>query len=182
MTRKNTREAVEGILLLDKPLGMTSNQALQEAKRILNARKAGHTGSLDPIATGLLPLCFGESTKISRFLLESGKRYRTTFRLGQATSTGDAEGEVISERPVDLQRDAIVEALESFRGRFEQVPPMYSALKRNGQPLYKLARQGIEVEREPRAVEVYELRLVGFDPAAASVELELECSRGFYVR
>jgi tRNA pseudouridine55 synthase len=172
---------INGILLLDKPIGYTSNQALQEVKRTLHARKAGHTGSLDPIATGLLPLCFGEATKVSQFLLDADKRYWAQFKLGQTTSTGDAEGEVLASSPVALDRARIEQALETFRGELEQIPPMYSAIKRNGQPLYKLARQGIEVEREPRRVTVYDLRLLDFKDGNL-IELEMHCSRGFYVR
>ena len=140
MKSKSTKgQDINGILLLDKPIGYTSNQALQEAKRILHARKAGHTGSLDPIATGLLPLCFGEATKVSQFLLDADKRYWAQFKLGQTTSTGDAEGEVLATRPVTLDRARIEQALMSFSGELEQIPPMYSAIKRNGQPLCKLA-------------------------------------------
>lgn len=182
MVRKSASlRAVDGVLLLDKPAGLTSNDALQRAKRLLRARKAGHTGSLDPIATGLLPLCFGEATKISRFLLEADKRYRTTFRLGEITDTGDAQGEVVERRPVNVTRREVERALGRFQGEIEQVPPMYSAIKRGGQPLYKLARQGIEVEREARTVRVTELRLADFREGE-SVELEIACGSGFYVR
>jgi tRNA pseudouridine55 synthase len=173
---------VNGVLLLDKPAGLTSNQALQQAKRLFAANKAGHTGSLDPIATGLLPLCFGEATKISQFLLDADKRYRTTLRLGQRTSTGDLEGEVVSERPVDVSDRDVERALAGFRGPILQVPPMHSAIKRQGQPLYKLARKGVELELEPRPVTVYALTLVAYDAAAGTLELDLDCSRGFYVR
>jgi len=173
---------VNGVLLLDKPAGLTSNQALQQAKRLFAANKAGHTGSLDPIATGLLPLCFGEATKISQFLLDADKRYRTTFRLGQRTSTGDLEGEVVSERPVEVSERDVERALAEFRGEIMQVPPMHSAIKRQGQPLYKLARKGVELELEPRPVTVYGLGMVVLDTAAGTLELDLECSRGFYVR
>jgi tRNA pseudouridine55 synthase len=179
--RSHYSRDVNGILLLDKPIGMTSNQALQEAKRIFRARKAGHTGSLDPIATGLLPLCFGEATKVSSFLLDADKRYWARFRLGVATATGDAEGDVLETRPVQCSAADVERALEGFRGEIEQVPPMYSAIKRQGQPLYKLARQGIEVEREARKVTVYHLQLLGFH-GADEIELEMHCSRGFYVR
>ena len=182
MAKKSVfNRAVDGVLLLDKPAGLTSNEALQRAKRLLGARKAGHTGSLDPIATGLLPLCFGEATKVSRFLLEADKRYRTTFRLGEITDTGDAQGEVVQRRPVGVTRREVERALGRFQGEIEQVPPMYSAIKRGGQPLYKLARQGIEVEREARVVRVEEVRLVDFREGE-SVELEIACGSGFYVR
>lgn len=173
--------AGHGILLLDKPVGITSNRALQEAKRIFRVRKAGHTGSLDPIATGLLPLCFGEATKVSRFLIDADKRYWTAFRLGQVTSTGDSEGEIVDTQPVRLTRGDIERALADFNGEIEQVPPMYSALKRNGQPLYKLARKGIEVERQPRRVVVYDIRLLDFRDGDV-VEIEIHCSKGFYMR
>lgn len=174
------RDKVDGILLLDKPAGITSNGALQQAKRLLNARKAGHTGSLDPIATGLLPLCFGECTKLSGFLLGADKGYHTTIRLGITTTTGDSEGEVIDRQNVDVDERKIAEILEKFRGPISQIPPMYSAIKQNGQPLYKLARQGIEVERQPRDVEVK--RLQGHLQESELLALEMLCSSGFYVR
>lgn len=171
---------VNGILLLDKPAGLTSNAALQEAKRAFRAKKAGHTGSLDPIATGLLPLCFGEATKVSSFFLNADKRYRSIFTLGMATDTGDAEGREISRRSVEVTDQAISEALQEFRGEFEQIPPMYSAVKFQGQPLYKLARQGIEVERKPRLVTVLDIAFVRID--GDHVQVDLHCSSGFYVR
>ncbi len=174
------RDKVDGILLLDKPAGITSNGALQRAKRLLNARKAGHTGSLDPIATGLLPLCFGECTKLSGFLLGADKGYYTTIRLGTVTTTGDSEGEVVSRHDVDVSERKIAATLDRFRGRISQVPPMYSAIKQNGQPLYKLARKGIEVERQPREVEVKQLQ--GELLATDMLSLEMLCSSGFYVR
>ncbi len=180
-SRKRRRgQVVNGMLLLDKPAGISSNGALQIAKALLDAQKAGHTGSLDPIATGLLPLCFGEATKVSGFFLDADKRYWTRIRLGQATDTGDREGNVIKESDVDVSAEQLERALEDFRGEYDQMPPMYSAIKRNGQPLYKLARQGIEVEREPRRVNVYELSIQSFD--GVFVEIEMSCSRGFYVR
>lgn len=182
--KKNIRRGgrnVNGILLLDKPIGLTSNGALQEVKSLYKARKAGHTGSLDPIATGLLPICFGEATKISSFFLDADKRYTTVFKLGESTDTGDAEGEIISTAPVDEVADeSIDEVLATFRGRIQQVPPMYSAIKHRGQPLYKLARQGIEVERKPRVVNVYEASWRRLD--TVNIEVELHCSSGFYVR
>jgi len=171
---------VSGVLLLDKPRGLTSNAALQEAKNAFAARKAGHTGSLDPIATGLLPLCFGEATKVSSFFLDADKRYCTTLRLGQSTDTGDAEGSIVAELPVRADDEAIETALGSFRGEIEQVPPMYSAVKQGGQPLYKLARQGIEVDRAPRRISVYELTWQRVD--ALHIDLDIHCSSGFYVR
>ena len=171
---------VNGMLLLDKPPGLSSNRALQHAKRLLNARKAGHTGSLDPIATGLLPLCFGETTKISGLFLDAGKSYCVQIRLGADTDTGDREGKVVQQRPVDFNEQQLHDALDQFRGDFEQIPPMFSALKKNGQPLYKLARAGISVERAPRPVTVYALSLEKW--CDDLLELNLSCSRGFYVR
>lgn len=171
---------VDGVLLLDKPAGLTSNAALQAAKRLLNACKAGHTGSLDPIATGLLPLTFGEATKLSQFLLDADKRYAAVVRLGQSTATYDSEGEVTQERPVTARRADVEQALKRFEGEIEQIPPMYSAIKQGGQALYKLARAGVEVERTPRRVVVRELRLLGFD--GERVEIEVACSKGTYVR
>ena len=182
MSRKSRQfRPVTGILLLDKPAGMTSNEALQRVKRLYRARKAGHTGSLDPLATGMLPLCFGEATKISGFLLDADKHYRMRCRLGQRTATGDAEGEVVEERAVPALAPADVErVLEGFRGEIEQIPPMYSALKHQGQRLYELARKGVEVERQPRRVVIRELRLIGLEDAI--LELDVVCSKGTYVR
>ena len=180
--RRNTRfgDPVDGILLLDKPPGITSNAALHKAKQLLNARKGGHTGSLDPIATGLLPLCFGEATKLAGFFLGSDKIYWARLKLGQTTDTGDCEGKTLLRRPVTIDHDAIETALESFRGEFEQTPPMYSAVKVNGQPLYRLARAGKEIERAARPVLVYRLELLSF--GEQQIEIELHCSHGFYVR
>lgn len=180
MARRTKGRKVNGILLLDKSVGMSSNQALQKARYLLQAQKAGHTGSLDPIATGLLPLCFGEATKLSQYLLESRKSYRAGIRLGEMTTTGDAEGEVVEQNPVQVTRSQIEQALANFSGDIQQVPPMYSALKHQGQPLYKLARQGIEVERQPRNVTVYRLELAS--QANDFIELGIQCSSGFYVR
>ena len=171
---------LSGLLLLDKPPGVTSNGALQEAKRLLNARKAGHTGSLDPIATGLLPLCFGSATKLSGIFLGADKTYWTRIRLGERTATGDSEGEVLEKKPVVVSQHEIEDALLNFQGEFQQIPPMYSAVKINGTPLYKLAREGIEIERSPRNVVVYIMELKSFD--GRDLELELKCSHGFYVR
>jgi len=171
---------VHGILLLDKPRGLTSNQALQQVKRLLKARKAGHTGSLDPLASGLLPLCFGEATKVSRFLLEADKTYEADFQLGVTTTTGDAEGEVLQRRPVDASRREIERMIERFTGTIEQIPPMYSAIKQGGEPLYKLARAGIVTEREPRTVTVYGYKVLALDGDRLSVEIR--CSKGTYVR
>jgi len=187
--RKPKGRDISGILLLDKPQGMSSNACLQQAKRLLQAAKAGHTGALDPLATGVLPLCFGEATKVSQFLLDADKRYLTRIRLGERTNTADAEGEVISTRPTTgINRDAVLKALEQFQGEIEQCPPMYSALKHNGQPLYKLARAGVEVERKIRRVVVHELILHEFQTEAESasgameLSLEIHCSKGTYVR
>ncbi|TVR65383.1 MAG: tRNA pseudouridine(55) synthase TruB [Candidatus Competibacteraceae bacterium] len=175
------RRAISGVLLLDKPVGWTSNAALQAVKRLYRANKAGHTGSLDPLASGLLPLCLGGATKLAGLLLNADKTYRFTCRLGETTTTGDADGEIVLTRPVSgVDRARVEDALQNFRGVIQQVPPMYSALKRGGQPLYKLARQGLEVEREPREVTVHELRLLRLDDA--ELECELRCSKGTYVR
>ena len=178
--RKPSGDPVDGILLLDKPEGITSNDALQQARKLLGAQKAGHTGSLDPIATGLLPLCFGATTRWSGYFLGSDKRYRATIRLGETTETGDSEGEVVSTSKVSVTEDELQEALQRFRGTYLQVPPMYSAIKVDGQPLYKLARQGKNVEREAREVTVKALDLVAFD--RRDVEITLQSSSGFYVR
>lgn len=178
--RKKNCIAHNGILVLDKPAGLSSNQALQKAKRILNACKAGHTGSLDPIATGIVLLCFGEATKISQFLIDADKRYRVDIKLGETTNTYDSEGEVQETRPVKLSRRTIEKALTNFQGVIEQTPPMYSAIKQDGQPLYKLARQGIEVERKSREVEIYEIGLLDFE--GDRLQLEIDCSKGTYIR
>ena len=178
--RKPAGDPVDGILLLDKPEGITSNDALQQARKLLGAQKAGHTGSLDPIATGLLPLCFGASTRWSGYFLGSDKHYRATIRLGETTETGDSEGEVVCTRKVSATEEQVRGALRRFRGTFLQVPPMYSAIKVDGQPLYKLARQGKTVERQPREVTVHDLELAAFDGRDAQVTLL--CSSGFYVR
>ncbi|HSG88681.1 MAG TPA: tRNA pseudouridine(55) synthase TruB [Pseudomonadales bacterium] len=172
---------VDGILLLDKPQGLSSNEALQEAKRLFGAAKAGHTGSLDPLATGVLPLCFGEATKFSQFLLNSDKRYRARIQLGVRTDSADADGEVIETRPVPTLTEAQIDAeLAAFRGDIEQVPSMFSAIKHQGKPLYKLARQGIEVEREARPVTIFENRIEAFD--GVNLDLYIHCSKGTYVR
>lgn len=172
---------VQGILLLDKPLGETSNAALQRVKRMYFARKAGHTGSLDPLAGGLLPICFGAATKISAFLLDADKRYWVRVKLGETTTTGDAEGAVIKTLPtVGVSESDISGALKRFVGEIQQVPPMYSALKQNGERLYKLAREGIEVEREPRTVKIYELKLQSCN--LPEFEFNVHCSKGTYVR
>ncbi len=173
-------DPVDGILLLDKPAGITSNEALQRARKLLGARKAGHTGSLDPIATGLLPLCFGSSTRWSGYFLGSDKSYKATVRLGEATETGDSEGAVTTRRPVNVSESHVRSILQEFVGTRLQIPPMYSAIKVDGQPLYKLARQGKEIAREPREVTVHNLDFQSYD--GRDIELTLRCSSGFYVR
>mgnify|MGYP000329833396 CR=1 FL=1 len=175
---------VHGVLLLNKPAGITANDALQKAKRLFFANRAGHTGALDPLATGVLPVCFGEATKFSQYLLDADKRYRATFCFGMTTASGDADGDVIETRDASgLTKKAVLKAMEPFRGRIQQVPSMYSALKHKGQPLYKLARQGLEVEREAREVEIYEYELLSFTPGAQPrAEVQIHCSKGTYVR
>lgn len=175
------RRPVHGILLFDKPLGLSSNDALQRVKRLFRAEKAGHTGSLDPLASGMLPICFGQSTKLCGQLLDSDKRYIARLRLGEKTVTGDAEGEIIARSDASqLSREALEAAIPAFTGPIRQVPPMYSALKHQGQRLYELAREGIEIEREPREVTIHELRLVAF--GGGECEIEVHCSKGTYIR
>ncbi len=178
--KKSFGDPVDGILLLDKPAGITSNEALQRARKLLGARKAGHTGSLDPIATGLLPLCFGSSTRWSGYFLGSDKSYKATVRLGETTETGDSEGAVTTRRPVNVSESHVRSILQEFVGTRLQIPPMYSAIKVDGQPLYKLARQGKEIAREPREVTVHNLDFQSYD--GRDIELTLRCSSGFYVR
>jgi len=180
MARRKKGRAISGILLLDKPHGLSSNAALQKVKRLYNAQKAGHTGALDPLATGMLPLCFGEATKFSQFLLESDKGYRVIGKLGERTDSGDSTGEIIETKSVNVSQKQLEKALEQFRGDIMQIPSMFSALKHQGQPLYKYARKGIEIERPPRPVTVYELDLIRFEND--EVELEIECSKGTYIR
>ena len=174
-------ESVDGFLLLDKPAGITSNQALQKIKRLLNARKAGHTGSLDPAATGMLPLCFGEATKVCAYLLDADKTYRVTARLGEATDTGDADGKVNETAPVPAYDfDAWASVIGDFHGEIEQIPPMYSALKQDGKRLYELARQGITVERKPRKVRIHEIELM--EATRSRLVMRVHCSKGTYIR
>lgn len=184
MGRRRRGRPVNGILVLDKPLGESSNRSLQRAKRLYDAAKAGHTGSLDPLATGVLPLCFGEATKFSQYLLDADKGYESTFTLGRTTATADAEGETLTVSDASgVTEAAVEEAMSDLRGAIEQLPPMYSALKQNGQPLYKLARQGIEVERKPRPVEIKDFELRAFRGGEqAEVDVVLACSKGTYVR
>jgi len=171
---------ISGILLLDKVTGVSSNGALQMAKKMFAAAKAGHTGSLDPLATGMLPICFGEATKFSQFLLESDKSYRVTAKLGVTTETGDADGEVVKTTEVTASAADIEDALMSFMGDIEQIPSMYSAIKHEGVPLYKLAREGKTVERKPRAVTIYDIRILRIE--GDELEFEVDCSKGTYVR
>lgn len=181
MARQRKRgRAVDGILLLDKPEGITSNAALQRVKNLFYAAKAGHTGSLDPIATGMLPVCFGEATKFSQYLLDSDKRYIVKGKLGEKTETADREGEVIQTRDVAISEPQLAASLTSFRGTISQVPSMYSALKHKGEPLYKLARKGITVERQAREVRIHALELRSFD--GTFFELDVACSKGTYIR
>lgn len=178
---REPRRDITGIFLLDKPGGMSSNAALQAAKRAFNAAKAGHTGSLDVLATGLLPVCFGEATKVSAFLLDADKSYLADVRLGIETNTGDAEGQIIRERPTDdVDALRIDDALEAFRGEIQQIPPMHSALKRDGKRLYKLAHQGIEIERDPRTVTIKRLERQRY--AGEYLTIEVDCTKGTYIR
>lgn len=179
--RRQRGRSVNGIILIDKPIGLSSNQVLQQVKRLYGAAKAGHTGSLDPLATGVLPVCLGEATKYSQYLLDADKGYRTTATLGAKTTTGDAEGEIIEEKPVaDITEAQIDKTLVQFIGEIQQVPSMYSAIKVDGQPLYKLARQGVEIERKARTIRIYSLKKLAF--SEAQLELEVLCSKGTYIR
>jgi tRNA pseudouridine55 synthase len=179
--RRYRGRELDGILLLDKRPGLTSNAALQEVKRLFGARKAGHTGSLDPLASGLLPVCFGETTKLSGFLLNTDKRYHVVVSLGVRTTTGDADGEVVARLPVPPLDSATVESvLARFRGEISQIPPMYSALKHQGQRLYDLARQGVQVPREPRRITIHALQLLGVE--AERLVIDVHCSKGTYIR
>ncbi|NIH15531.1 tRNA pseudouridine(55) synthase TruB [Serratia symbiotica] len=171
---------IHGVLLLDKPQGLSSNDALQKVKRLYNANRAGHTGALDPLATGMLPICLGEATKFSQFLLNSDKRYRVIAKLGQRTDTSDADGQVVQQRPVSFTQAQLDVALDNFRGDLRQVPSMYSALKYQGKKLYEYARQGIEVPREARSITVYQLQVVRCE--GDELELEIHCSKGTYIR
>jgi tRNA pseudouridine55 synthase len=179
--RRQKGREVHGIVLLDKPKGLTSNAALQKIKRMFKAKKAGHTGSLDPMATGMLPICMGEATKVSGFLLDADKRYRATCKLGITTTSGDAEGEVSQTRPVQAVTDTqLQQIVGQFTGEIEQIPPMHSAIKQQGVPLYKLAHQGIEVVRKPRNVTIHSLEIVRCE--ADELELDIHCSKGTYIR
>ena len=185
MARKRTRgRLVNGVFLLDKPFGLSSNHALQRVRRLFDANKAGHTGSLDPLATGVLPICLGEATKFSQFLLDAEKGYRSTFSLGLRTESGDVDGGEVSRIDAsNITLQQIEAAVETFRGDIQQVPSMYSALKHNGQPLYKLARQGIEVERAARSITIYDYKILDFRPGViAELDVEVRCSKGTYIR
>ena len=178
---KIQRRPVHGVFLLNKPLGISSNAALQKVRWLLRAEKAGHTGALDPLASGLLPICFGEATKFSHFLLDSTKRYQTTVQLGHSTTTGDVEGEVLLEQAVpELTEERIQQVLQQFVGETQQIPPMYSALKKQGRPLYELARKGIEVERDARPITIEAIQLLSF--TENSITLDVTCSKGTYIR
>lgn len=177
---KRKRRAVSGVLILDKPLTFSSNAALQKVRWLFNAEKAGHTGSLDPLATGVLPICFGEATKFSQYLLNADKCYEVVMQLGITTATGDAEGQVIATQPVNCTEQDLLAVLPQFRGKISQIPPMYSAIKKDGQPLYKLARAGEVVDREPRQITIDELTLVAF--MGDQAKLTVACSKGTYIR
>lgn len=178
---KIQRRQISGVFLLNKPLGISSNGALQKVRWLFRAQKAGHTGALDPLASGLLPICLGEATKFSHYLLDSTKRYQTTIKLGNSTTTGDVEGEIFLEKEVpELTEEKILEALTKFTGDILQVPPMYSALKKDGRPLYELARQGIEIEREARPIHIFSIELLSY--AHDSITLDITCSKGTYIR
>lgn len=177
--RKRGRD-IHGVFLLDKPQGMSSNDIMQKVKRIFQANKAGHTGALDPLATGMLPICLGEATKFSQFLLDADKRYLVTAKLGERTDTSDAEGQIVETRNVKVKTPEILTALEQFRGDILQVPTMFSALKHNGKPLYEYARQGITVEREARPITIFELNFIEYN--APYLTLEVHCSKGTYIR
>ncbi|SEL62113.1 tRNA pseudouridine55 synthase [Roseateles sp. YR242] len=179
---KIEKRAVHGVLMLDKPLGLSSNDALQKVKRLMRAEKAGHTGTLDPLATGLLPLTFGAATKFSQVSLEADKGYRATLQLGITTTTGDGEGEILQQRPVSVTPDQIQAACEAFKGPISQLPPMYSALKHQGRALYELAREGITVERQPRLITIHALDIVQWQPEASLLVIDVRCTKGTYIR
>ena len=179
MTQKNN---IDGILLLDKPLMMSSNQAIQKIKKKFNIKKLGHTGTLDPLATGLLPVCVGRATRISQFLIDSDKTYQAKIKLGVKTSTGDKEGEIIEASSVEISHDSlsIDQLLQSFIGKQEQIPPMYSALKYKGERLYKLALKGVDVPRKARSIQIHSIKLLSINENC--LELIIECSKGTYIR
>ncbi|AZL84023.1 MULTISPECIES: tRNA pseudouridine(55) synthase TruB [Aliivibrio] len=180
MARRRKGRPIDGVILIDKPAGITSNDTLQKVKRIYFAEKAGHTGALDPLATGMLPLCFGEATKFSQFLLDSDKRYRVVAKLGERTNTSDSDGEVVETREVKVDRGQLERCIAKFRGTTDQIPSMFSALKHEGRPLYEYAREGIEVPRKSRKITVYSIELIRFE--GHEVEMEVHCSKGTYIR
>jgi tRNA pseudouridine55 synthase len=180
MQKKSLKREIDGVFLLNKPLGLSSNQALKKIQWLFNAKKAGHTGTLDPMASGLLPICIGEATKFSNRLLEANKTYIATVQLGLTTTTGDQEGEVVSQKEVVLKPNQLQETLQKFTGDITQIPPMFSALKFEGKPLYEYARQGIEIERKPRPVTIYDIKLNKIEESI--VILEVICSKGTYIR
>lgn len=188
MARKKKGRLVNGILVLDKPTGITSNKALQKVKRLFNAQKAGHTGSLDPLATGVLPICLGEATKISHYLLDANKSYRAKCILGTVTTSGDSDGDIIGQETVpELTKQDLLKLLSSFEGLQEQTPPMYSALKHNGRPLYEYARKGIVIDRKSRSITIFSIKLLDFCLESQSnqenyIEIEVQCSKGTYIR
>lgn len=180
MARRRKGRDVHGIFLLDKGLGVSSNHALQQVKRVFGAAKAGHTGALDPLATGMLPVCLGEATKFSQFLLDADKKYSVTARLGIRTTTSDADGDVVEEKPVDISDTQLHQAVQGFKGAGKQVPSMFSALKYQGKPLYHYARQGIEVPREARDIQIFSIEITAFD--GQNVDMLVHCSKGTYIR
>jgi tRNA pseudouridine55 synthase len=182
--RRKSGRSVNGVLLLNKPIGLTSNKVLQKVRWLFDANRAGHTGALDPLASGVLPLCFGEATKFSQYLLDSDKYYRSTYTLGISTTTGDSEGEVISQQDAsNITLQQVQDKIQDFQGEIDQVPSMYSALKHNGQPLYKLARQGIEIDRPARQITIFDYQIIDFRPGTnAKVDVEVHCSKGTYIR
>lgn len=182
MQFKRVKRAIDGVLLLDKPLGLSSNQALQQVKRLYQAAKAGHTGSLDPLATGLLPICLGEATKFSHFLLEANKSYRALVNLGSTTTTGDAEGEVLERFELAVTQDDIKRVIKQYIGPIEQVPPMYSALKHQGKALYEYARDGVDIPRTARSVTIFDIEFIRFDVMKQQFEMNVICSKGTYIR
>ena len=182
MQFKRVKRAIDGVLLLDKPLGLSSNQALQQLKRLYQAAKAGHTGSLDPLATGLLPICLGEATKFSHFLLDADKSYRALVNLGFTTTTADAEGEVLERFDVQVTEKDVQAVIKRFIGPIEQVPPMYSALKHQGKALYEYARDGLEISRAARSVTIFDIKLVNFDVTKQQFVMDVVCSKGTYIR
>jgi len=184
MTVKKQAEAIDGIIVINKPKGISSNQALQRVKHLFNAKKAGHTGNLDPMATGVLPICFGKATRVSQYLLNADKAYIAKIQLGVSTDTGDKEGQVIatSQPPTNLTEKAIDKALKAFIGSGKQIPPMYSALKHQGKRLYSLARQGIEVDRPSRDITLFSLKCLKYDPVCYTLDISVQCSKGTYIR